>query len=209
MACPAAFENVIAACKEQVCEVVNSILPARPSCYDSRDPRANLIAMQHAACGPSPRRTLRTVVSLSTTSWGSLSTNQGWQLVQSQRRRQQLRNATGRRHVDSSGITADKMLDYFESQDRPADGGPITHRCFHLHCQFVDEHEGCPHADPRSAASSTDIPDAPWESCTAVARARLELGAVRFLHSLQPSPLIAPSHLLLSTTPRVHLRAVN
>ena len=69
------------------------------------------------------------------------------------------------------------MLDYFESQDRPADGGPVTHRCFHLHRQFVDEHLGCPLADPRSVTSSTDIPDAPCASCTAVARARLELGA--------------------------------
>ena len=36
---------------------------------------------------------------------------------------------------------------------------------------------GCPLADPRSATSSTDIPDAPCASCTAVARARIELGA--------------------------------
>ena len=42
VACPAAFEIVIAAFKEKVCEVVNSILTARPSqfrdCYDSRNP---------------------------------------------------------------------------------------------------------------------------------------------------------------------------
>ena len=71
------------------------------------------------------------------------------------------RIATGRRHVDSSGITADKMLDYFESQDIPDDCGPVTYRCFHLHRQFVDEHVGCAYADPQSATSSTDIPDAP------------------------------------------------
>ena len=56
VACPAAFESVLAACKEQVCEVVNSILSARPSqlrdCYDSRDPRATLYSC--AACGVRP-----------------------------------------------------------------------------------------------------------------------------------------------------------
>ena len=53
VACPAAFERVLAALKEQVCEVVSSILTARPShlrdCYDSRDPRATLYSC--AACG--------------------------------------------------------------------------------------------------------------------------------------------------------------
>ena len=56
LACPAAFESVLAACKEQVCEVVHSILSARPSqlrdCYDSRDPRATLYSC--AACGVRP-----------------------------------------------------------------------------------------------------------------------------------------------------------
>ena len=46
------------------------------------------------------------------------------------------RIASGKRHVDSSGITADKMLDYYESQDcSDGPGGSVTHRCFHLHRQ--------------------------------------------------------------------------
>jgi len=69
------------------------------------------------------------------------------------------------------------MLDYFESQDIPDDGGPVTYRCFHLHRHLVDEHVGCAYADPQSATSSTVILDAPCASCTAVARACLELGA--------------------------------
>jgi len=119
------------------------------------------------------------------------------------------RIATGRRHVDSSGITAYKMLDYFESQDIPDDGGPVTYRCFHLHRHLVDEHVGCAYADPQRATSSTVILDAPCASCTVVARARLELGADALSDSLQLSPLIAPRHLLLSTTPCVQLCALN
>ena len=122
-------------------------------------------------------------------------------------KKQMERIATGRRHVDSSGITADKMLDYFESQDRPADGGPVTHRCFHLHRQFVDEHVGCPHADPRSATSSTDIPDAPYASCTAVARARLELGADTLSAQLAAVTIDCPETPTVDNPARAALRS--
>ena len=154
-------------------------------CY-SRDPRAPLYSC--AACGVRPIATplsphrrialddlVRVFEFESVLAASAVSTKAAAAALFT--KKQMERIATGRRHVDSSGITADKMPDYFESQDRPADGGPVTHRCFHLHRQFVDEHVGCPHADPRSATSSTDIPDAPCASCTAVARARLELGA--------------------------------
>ena len=60
-----------------------------------------------------------------------------------------------------SGITADKMLDYYESQDSAGDRVLVTHRCFHLHRQFVDEHLGCSYADPLSVSSSTAVSDAP------------------------------------------------
>ena len=181
---------VLAACKEQVCEVVNSILSARPSqlrdCYDSRDPRATLYSC--AACGVRPIATplsphrrialddlVRVFEYESVLAACAVSTKAAAAALFT--KRQMERIATGRRHVDSSGITADKMLDYFESQDIPDDGGPVTYRCFHLHRHLVDEHVGCAYADPQSATSSTDIPDAPCASCTAVARARLELGA--------------------------------
>ena len=67
VACPAAFEIVIAAFKEKVCEVVNhSNCSTIAISRLLRFPRS--IAVLHAACGPSPRRSPRTVVSLSTTS---------------------------------------------------------------------------------------------------------------------------------------------
>jgi hypothetical protein len=133
LACPAAFESVLAACKEQVCEVVNSILSARPSqlrdCYDSRDPRATLYSC--AACGVRPIATplsphrrialddlVRVFEYESVLAACAVSTKAAAAALFT--KRQMERIATGRRHVDSSGIMADKVLDYFGSQDSPA-----------------------------------------------------------------------------------------
>jgi hypothetical protein len=84
------------------------------------------------------------------------------------------------------------MLDYFESQDIPDDGGPVTYRCFHLHRHLVDEHVGVRMLIHR-------VPPAPQTSLMLHARRVRQSPAralswvrMRFLHSLQLSPLIAP-----------------
>ena len=54
---------------------------------------------------------------------------------------------------------------------------PPRTACFTSTVNFIDEHEGCTHADPQSASSSTVVPDAVCSACTAATRALLELGA--------------------------------
>ena len=197
---PAAFERVLDACKAQVCDVVSSILNAQArttqlsNCYDARDPRAALYSC--AACGrrpvakpSSPFRRIALIDLVQVFEYESVlaaSENSTKAAAAALFTRKQIeRIASGKRHVDSSGITADKMLDYYESQDcSDGPGGSVTHRCFHLHRQFVDEHVGCSLADPLSATSTTVVPDASCLSCTAAARARLELGATAISEQL-------------------------
>ena len=84
-------------------------------------------AVLRAVCGPLPGRYLRIAVSLSVTSCrSSITSVLAASAAALFTKKQVKRIASGRRHVDLSGITADKMLDYYESQDSAGDRALTT-----------------------------------------------------------------------------------